>query len=62
MNWETMLEHYKEDIKDEELLDEAIHTIERSFEHMNKDELFNSSRVLAIAYLALKHQKLIGTQ
>lgn len=51
-----MKTRYQDDIADEDLLVEAIVTCESYFEHMNKEELFNHSRPLAIAYLALKYQ------
>ena len=55
MNYKDILKHYQDydDIRDEELIDEAIGTLEQYFGCMNEDELMHRSRPLAIAYLAL---------
>lgn len=52
-----MLRHYQEDLPDDALLDEAIATLESYFSHMDKAALLHFSRPLAIAYLALKHER-----
>lgn len=49
--------HYQEDIPDENLLDEAIATLENIFDYHSEDELLHCSRPLAIAYLALTYEK-----
>jgi rubrerythrin len=60
-NWEEELKHYHknriDDIKDEDLLDEAIATCENIFGLMEEDKLHHHSRPLAMAYLALKYMK-----
>lgn len=65
MNFVNLLKHYQDydSVKDGELLDEAIATLEDYFSTMDKDVLLHRSRPLAIAYLALKHEKdNIGTK
>lgn len=59
MDYIEILKHYTEcdDIKDEDLLDEAIASLESNFELMSEDELLHHNRVKAIAYLALRHIK-----
>jgi hypothetical protein len=55
MGWEQILkERYQEDMPDEKLLKEAIKSCEFIFDRMDKNELFNHSRTLAMCYLALK--------
>lgn len=60
-NWEEELKHYQknpiDDVKDEDLLDEAIASCENIFSLMEEDELHHHSRPLVMAYLALKHMK-----
>ena len=56
------LEHYKnvgqgEMLKNNQLLDEAIATLESFFEYQDEEELLHKSRVSAISYLALKQCK-----
>ena len=53
----AILNHYREDILDDNMLDEAIATCEQFFGYMDGEELLHHSRPLAIAYLALKIQK-----
>ncbi|HZK37421.1 MAG TPA: hypothetical protein VFC98_00890 [Clostridia bacterium] len=57
MNWVAILKHYQEDIKDENVLDEAIATCENYFHYTNKDDLLHRSRPLAMAYLAPKYER-----
>lgn len=62
MNYNELLKsHYQntrwDDIQDEDLLDEAIRTLENHFNLMDKDDLIKRSRPLAIAYLALVNEK-----
>lgn len=54
---EKLVAHYQEDIPDEGLLDEAIATLESFFPYLSEKELLHHSRPLAIAYLALTHEK-----
>lgn len=58
MDWVSKLKHYKNNIDDKSLLDEAIATCENYFETMNEDELMYHSRPLVISYLALRYEKL----
>lgn len=58
MDWEKLLEqYYRDGMKDNELLPEAIATLESFFELENLDKLTTRSRVIAIAYLALKNEE-----
>jgi hypothetical protein len=58
-DWKDKLKHYQEfdNIKDEDLLKEAIATCENIFSLMDENELLHHSRPLVIAYLALKHEE-----
>lgn len=69
MDWQKELKHYQvnviDNVKDEELLEEAIATCESCFKNMYEDEelkykLLNRSRPLVISYLALKYQQRKG--
>lgn len=66
MDWVKELKHYQinviDNVKNEELLEEAIATCESRFDNMYEDEelkakLSNRSRPLVMSYLALKHQQ-----
>lgn len=61
MNWKEKLKHYQvntiDNIKDNDLLAEAIATCENYFYILDEEELNHHSRALAICYLALKHQE-----
>lgn len=62
MDWVALLKSYYQntkydDLSDNDLLNEAIETLESYFETMSLDELTTRSRPLAISYLALKHEK-----
>lgn len=63
-NWEEKLKYYQTgaDIKDEELLDEAIAICEQIFDlsvgdGLLTDRLMHHSRPLVMSYLALKYIK-----
>lgn len=59
MDYKEKLKHYAEDdgVQDDNLLDEAIATLENYFGYLDEDQLIHHNRVDAIAYLALKHSK-----
>ena len=57
MNYYNLLLHYKEDLEGVSLIDEAIATLEQSFQYMDTDTLIHRCRPLVIAYLALKEIK-----
>lgn len=59
LDYKTVLKHYQEHdgIKDENMLDEAIETLEDVLNQLSFDRLIHHSRPLAIAYLALKIEK-----
>lgn len=59
MDWVNILKHYQEydGVTDDELLDEAIATLEGFFPVMDKNELMHHNRPLVISYLALKKVK-----
>lgn len=57
MDYEVLLKHYQEDLKDEELMEEALATLELYFGAMDKEILTERSRPLAIAYLALNYER-----
>lgn len=56
MDYYEMLKqsYIEDDMSEDELVEDAILSLERQFSYMNVDELINRSRPLAIAYLALK--------
>lgn len=58
-DWKDKFKHYQEfdNIKDEDLLEEAIATCESIFSLMDENELLHHSRPLATAYLALKNEE-----
>lgn len=63
MDWEPILkERYQDRIEDDELLDEAIATLEQFFELSDKDKLLHHHRDWAIPYLALRHVKRKATE
>ncbi len=58
--WEKLLDHYRYDCDGtelENLLEEAIASLESKFGYTNKDDLITRSRHLALSYLALNDAK-----
>lgn len=61
VDWEKLLEqYYRDGMKDEELLPEAIASMESFFELESLDKLTKRSAVYAVAYLALKREARIN--